>query len=145
MATCPGEMQMELVVLLLRLGHSLPYLEETCGLKILPRLSSFLKCIPWHKWAATRRAHCAILSTLSSSCDVLHYHRSTLFFFFEGKKESLAVCKPQYYLPLPHKPQIKGLSIPNHREVPRAPRSRHPAVHFLLDTHIQDCAVCNIQ
>lgn len=143
-ATCSGEMQKEIFSLwgfIAGFGPFLLPLKEACGWKTQPRLSPFLKHTPWHSWTATCGANHIILPTPNHPCDVMNYHRSTLFFFFEGKREPSAVCKPQYHLPLPHKPQIKGLPFPNHREVPGAPRTRCLAVYLLLDTHMQDCAV----
>lgn len=120
-------------VLLLVLGHSLLSLKEACGLKTQPTVSPFLKMIPWHWWTAACRANHIILCAPIWSHDVLHHHTPTLVFLFEGKRDPSAVCKPQHHLPLPHKPQIKGLHFLNHRGVPGAPRSRCLAVYFLLD------------
>lgn len=132
-------------VLLLVLGHSLLPLKEACGLKTQPRLSPFLKHIPWHKWTATCRANRIILPTCSRSRDALHYHRSTLFFFFEGKREPSAVCKPQYHLSLPHKPQIKGLPFSKPQKGPRGPKKQMSSSSlFARHTHVGLCSLCNM-
>lgn len=77
------------------------------------------------------KPHLAVCSQLVSRCPASSH---TNIFSFEGKREPSAVCKPQHHLPLPHKPQIKGLHFLNHRGVPGAPRSRCLALYFLLDT-----------
>lgn len=105
-------------VLLVVFEHFLLPLKQACGLKTQWMLSLCLST--YHdtsKLQLTEQTTCLFWATHMMST-------STLFFSLKEKWEPSVVCKPHYHLPLPHKPQIKGLPFPNHREVPEAWRSR---------------------
>lgn len=118
-------------------------LKKACGLKTQPRLSPFLKHIPWRKWTATCRANRIILPTPSCSCDVLDYHGSALFFSLK-ERENHQLFANHSIIYLSHTNHRSKASPYQTAEVPETPRSRCLAVHFLLDTHMQACALSAI-
>lgn len=88
-ATCPGEMQKEMFSSWGFIAGFWPFpaapkgglwLKDTTKAVVTFSLKRAIT-----QWSAPCRENRIILPTPNCSCDVLHYHRSTVLFLFEGK------------------------------------------------------------